>query len=232
MLFRFHAFFRRFCYLMLVVVCLSSCGSAAQPAPAATIAAGPLPADWQRVDIPQVSLALPPEWVVTDAADIDPSSAVTEMANQNPQLKSVLEQGRAALSSGQVQLIAYDLDSERIGETGFPTSVRLGHQAFSEPPSLPTVSDVNEQDLRNTPGFSDVQRTPVAIGNLSATRLTSKLQINDAGGQALTLALEQYVFVNRTDVYVLTFTSPTERQQQYRVIFDRILGTVRVEPTD
>jgi hypothetical protein len=231
MVFRFHSLSLHLFLFTLVVVLLTSCGSSAEPAPAATIAAGPLPADWQRIELPQVSLALPPEWAVIDAADVDPSSAVAEMANQNPQLKAVLEQGRAALTSGQVQLIAYDLDPERVGETGFPTNIRIGHQAFSEPPTLTKVSDVNEQDLRKTPGFTDVQRTPVAIGNLPATRLSSKLHINDAAAQPFTLALEQYVIVSQHDVYVLTFTTASERAEHYRSTFDQILGTIRVEAT-
>ncbi|HEX6287566.1 MAG TPA: hypothetical protein VFZ66_00170 [Herpetosiphonaceae bacterium] len=216
-------------HLVVIALLLSSCGSAARPAPAATIAAGPLPADWQRVDLPQLSLALPPEWAVTDAADVDLSSAVTEMAGQNPQLKTALEQGRAALTSGQVQLIAYDLDPARIGESGFPTNVRLGRHVFPDAPAPETVADVNEQDLRQTPGFSEVQRASVAIGDLTATRLTSKLQINDVAGQPLALALEQYLLINGNDLYVLTFTTPTDRQQSYRAVFDQILGTVRVE---
>jgi hypothetical protein len=178
------------------------------------------------MDVPPVSLALPPEWIVTDAAAIDPSTAVTEMANQNPQLKSVLEQGRAALVSGQVQLIAYDLDPE--SAASFPTNVRLGRQTLPEPPQLPKVSDINEQDLRKTPGFNDVQRAPVAIGDLPATRLTSTLQINDPAGQPL-LAFEQYLMVSGNDVLLLSFTMPQNRQQQYRVIFDQILSTVRIE---
>jgi hypothetical protein len=213
----------------MLAMLVSSCGSSAQPAPAATIATGSLPTDWQRLDVPPVSLALPSEWFVTDVAAIDPGNAVTEMANQNPQLKSVLEQGRAALASGQVQLIAYDLDPERVGETSFPANLRLGRQSFSEPPDLEKVSDINEQDLRKTPGFSEVQRARVTIGNLPATRLTSTLQITDAAGQPLALSSEQYLFTSGNDVLLLSFTVPQSRQQNYRAIFDQILSTVRVD---
>lgn len=215
----------------LIVLLLSSCGSSAPTAPAATIAAGALPNDWQRIDLPPVSLALPAEWAITDASAIDPGSAVTEMANQNPQLKTVLEQGRAALTSGQIQLIAYDLDLDLLRNTGFPTNIRLGRQTFPEAPALDTVSNVNEQDLRNTPGFSDVQRTPVAIGSLAATRLTSRLEINDASGSSLALAFEQYLLVSRNDLFVLTFTAPAEVLPNYRTTFDQILGTLRIDAT-
>ncbi|HEY0604115.1 MAG TPA: DcrB-related protein [Herpetosiphonaceae bacterium] len=219
----------RFIYLALAVLLLSSCGSAAAPEPAATIAAGALPNGWQQIDLPPVSLALPAEWSITDAGMIDSNSAVTEMAGQNPQLKTVLEQGRAALVSGQIQLIAYDLELERLSETGFPTNFRLGRQILPETATLDKVSDANEQDLRNTPGFSEVTRTPVAIGNLDATRLTSKLEIKDAIGNPLALAFEQYVLVSRNDVFVLTFTAPAEVQPSYRTTFDQILGTLRID---
>jgi hypothetical protein len=225
---RFDAFSRWFS-LFCVIALLCSCGSSAAPAPAATIAAGSLPDDWQQVDVPPVSLALPAEWAFTDPGDLDAGGAVTAMAGQNPQLQTVLEQGRSALVAGQIQLIAYDLDPERIGERGFPTNVRLGRQSFPEAPTLDKVSDVNEQDLRNTAGFSEVQRTPVAIGNLDATRLTSKLEIKDALGEPLVLASEQYLLVRGNDLFVLTFTTPAEQLPSYRPIFDQILGTLRID---
>ena len=218
-----------FIYFALTLLLLSGCGSSAAPAPEATIATGALPNDWQQIDLPPVSLALPAEWAITDASMIDPTSAVTEMASQNPQLQTVLEQGHAALVSGQIQMIAYDLEPERLSETGFPTNVRLGRQTFPEAPALDKVSDVNEQDLRNTTGFSEVQRTPVAIGNLDATRLTSKLELKDAIGNPLALAFEQYLLVKGNEVFVLTFTAPAEVQPNYRTVFDQILGTLRID---
>jgi hypothetical protein len=215
--------------LICLIWLLCSCGSSATPAPAATIAAGSLPDGWQQVDVPPVSLALPDEWAFSDPGDLDAGGAITQMASQNPQLQTVLEQGRAALVAGQIQLIAYDLDPERIGDSGFPTNVRLGRQSLPEALTLDKVSDVNERDLRNTAGFSEVQRTPVAIGNLAATRLTSTLEIKDPLGEPLLLAFEQYLLVSGKDLFVLTFTSPAGQSPSYRSVFDQILGTLRIE---
>jgi hypothetical protein len=208
---------------------LAACSTSTQPAPQATIAAAALPADWQRIQQPQFSLALPPEWTVTSAEEMNVADAVNEMAAQNPQLKAVLEQGRAALISGQVQLLAFDLNPERIDISGFPTNIRIGRQTVANPAVLEQVADVNEQDLRNTPGFSEVKRTPVLVSGVPATRLTSQLQVNDTAGQPLTLAVEQYLLVDNKEVFVITLTTPHAQQEAYRTTFDQILATLRLK---
>lgn len=213
-----------FCMLLIV-----GCGGATTPPPEATIAAAPLPADWQRIDLQRMTLALPPEWAVTSPEDIDVSEATTEMATQNPQLKALLEQGRVALQSGQMQIIAYDVAPERVDESGFPTNLRIGQQQFPQAPTLSEVSDANEQELRATAGFSNVQRTPVLLGGTAATRLQSSLQIKDGLGQPVDLALEQYLLLNGKDLQIITLTTPARQQQTYRPIFDQILTTLRVE---
>ena len=211
----------------LTILLLAACGSAPQAAPATTIAAATLPGDWQRIDLPQMALALPPPWVVTAAEDIDPSAAVAEAAAQNPQLAAALERGQIELASGQVQLIAYDLDPANLTTTNYPTNIRVGRQTYPSEPTLQAVADANEQDLRATTGITDVQRAAVEISGNAATRLTSKLQINDTIGNPLTLALEQYLLVNGKDVFIIVFTAPTDQQERYRTIFDQILATLR-----
>jgi hypothetical protein len=211
---------------MLLVV---GCSGSAAPVPEATIAAAPLPADWQRIELQHLSFALPAEWAVTSPEDIDVSEATTEMAAQNPQLKALLEQGRVALQSGQVQIIAYDVAPERADESGFPTNVRIGQQQFPQTPTLNEISDANERELRETAGFSNVQRAAVTLGGTPATRLQSSLQINDGLGQPIDLALEQYLLLNGKDLQIITLTTPARQQQTYRPIFDQILTTLRIE---
>jgi hypothetical protein len=216
-----------FVYMLVTV----ACGGSTTPPPEATIVAAPLPTDWQRIDLPRITLALPPEWAITSPEDIDGSEATTEMAAQNPQLKTLLEQGRVALQSGQVQIIAYDVAPERADESGFPTNLRIGQQQFAQAPTLNEVSDANEQQLRTTAGFSNVQRAGVLLGGTPATRLQSSLQINDGLGQPIDLALEQYLLLNGTDLQIVTLTTPARQQQMYRPIFDQILTTLRNEAT-
>ncbi len=215
--------------MSFVSVLIAGCGSTPAPTPTATIVAAPFPADWQRVELPALSLALPPEWVLTAAEDLDVSDAVTEMATRNPELKALLDQGRTALGSGQVQLIAFDVTPERIDPSGFPTNLRIGQQSFAEAVSLIAISDANEQELRTTAGFSRVERAAVMLGEQPATRLRSTLQINNAVGEPIQLMLEQYLVLRGRELFIVTFTTPSEREQSYRPIFDQILATIRLE---
>lgn len=206
---------------------LSACSSTPQPTPAATISAAALPADWQQIRLPGMSLALPPAWATVAPDALDLNESITAMAAENPELEAALQQGRAELTSGQTQLIAYDFAPENLQDTGFPTNLRIGRQSYPDAPDPQQVADVNEQDLRATSGFSDIQRTPVAIGDLLATRLTSILAVKNEV-QPLRLAIEQYILVIERDVLVLTFTTPEDQQAAYRQTFDQILATLRI----
>lgn len=208
---------------------VAGCGSSA-PAPVATIAAAPLPADWQPVELPEVTFALPPEWSVTAAEDLDFGPAATEMAGQNPQLQELLNQGRIALSSGEVQLIAYDLDLARGDPSGFPANVRVGQQTFAAAPTLSEVGDANERQLRATASFTNVERATVMVGPAPATRLRSTLQIGDAAGQPLQLALEQYLLLQKSSLVIVTLTTTVGQQPLYRETFDSILATMQLKP--
>jgi hypothetical protein len=216
--------------LLCLIGVLSGCGGQSGPPPVATIAAAALPADWQRIELPQTRLALPPQWAVTAAEDVDLSGAIEEAAAQNPQLQALLRSGQADLAAGAIELIAYDLDPANLGETTYPTNIRIGRQSYPQPPALTAVSDVNEQDLKGNASFRDVERAPVELSGRPATRLRSKLQINDSTGNPLALALEQYLLIDGNDVYIITFTMPEQQQTRYRSIFDQILATLQFDP--
>lgn len=206
---------------------LAGCGAGQSAAPVATIAAAALPADWQRIQLPQAELALPPQWAVTAAEDIDGGGTIEEAAAQNPALQTLLERGQAELSAGTIQLIAYDLDPASLEAVPYPANVRIGRQSYPESPTLAAVSDANEQDLKSNASFQEVQRAPVELSGRPATRLTSRLPINDSTGNPLDLALEQYLLIDDKDVYIISFTVPSAQQARYRASIDQILATLR-----
>lgn len=214
-------------FVLGLVGLLSGCGAAQSPAPVATIAAAALPADWQRIELPQAELALPPQWAVTSAEDIELGGSIEEAAAQNPELQALLVRGQTELASGTVQLIAYDLDPASLEAAAYPANLRIGRQSYPEAPALAAVSDVNEQELRSNASFQDVQRAPVELSGRAATRLTSKLPINDSTGNPISLALEQYLLIDDKDVYIISFTVLEDQQARYRSSFDQILATLR-----
>lgn len=220
----------KYVHLMVLVACLAliGCGSSTPP-PAVTIAAAPLPAGWQQATLPGGSLALPPDWSVVAPTDTGLTDALAEAAAQNPQLGAALERSRAELAAGMVQLIAFDLEPNDASQVLYPTNVRVAQQALPNGATLAAVSDANEADLKGTPGFSDVVRAPVQLAERPATRLTSRLTINDGVGEPLPLIVEQYLFVQNADVYVVTFSTPAASQAQYRAVYDQVLATLRID---
>jgi hypothetical protein len=214
----------RFITALLAMAVLVGCGSAPPAAPAATIAAAPLPGDWQRIDTPQFAVAVPPQWTAMTSEDAN-IVAGAELVAQNPDLGTLIDRGMAELAAGQVVLVAYDLDPDNA--TGFTTNLRIGRQTFEEAPALEQIASANQQDLEAQAGFSAIERATVTIGDASAVRLNSKLALNDAVGQPLTLAMEQYLVIDENNVYVITFTVPDNQRAAYRATFDTILSTLR-----
>ncbi len=44
------------------------------------------------------------------------------------------------------------------------------------------------------------------------------------------LILEQYLLLRGQELFIVTLTTPTGREQTYRAIFDQILATIRLKP--
>lgn len=218
---------RRWIAWLLLMCLLSACGSSAPPAPTATIAVAPLPAGWQPLTLPQLEVAIPAEWTPLAAGDVDYTEAAGQLGERNPQLAEALQRAQAELGTGNVMLIAFDLRPDQINQVGYPANLRIGRQSYEQPPNLNEISDVNERDLTQTAGFSDVQRTPIQIGETPATKLWSKLQLSDTTETPLTLIVEQYLMVHSTDVFIISFTVPESTAAQYRTTFDQILATLR-----
>jgi hypothetical protein len=213
---------------ILVVLLLAACSPSAPPEPIAAIPAAATPADWQEIELESLSLALPPAWTVTLADAIDSSPPIDDLIERNPQLAAIVREGEAALRAGQIELVAYDLDPAALDDGDIPTSLRVGSQRSETPPSADQVADANEAQLRATPGFSNVERAPISLGDTAATRLTSTLTITDTAGEPLAFHSEQYLIVDDATVQILSFTLPESNRARSRPVLDQILATVRL----
>ena len=211
---------------MLLYACLAfvlaACGG--QPAAIPTVA---LPQGWQSVREDTLVFALPPAWEVVNAADGNFEGAIDDLAVTNPQLASVAAQGKEALASGQIALMAFDLDQEHVVPT-FTTNLSVGQTQLERIASIDEVGEANEQQLIAN-GFKNVERETVRIGARDVVRLRSALTMQSMSDEPLDLALEQYIVVENQQQYVLTFTTITSERDRMRPIFEQIAGTLQVE---
>lgn len=208
--------------LLLVTLLLAACGTAAPP-----VRSVALPQGWQAVKQAGLAFGLPQGWEVLAADDQNFASALDELVQSNPRLKSVADQTRKALSGGQIKIMAFDLAPED-ALPNFTTNLSIGLQQMDRATSLAEVAGANEAQLRAT-GFTEIERTTARIGGEIVARLSSTMQITDAAGQALPLAFEQYIFLRDQKQYVLTFTTASDQRQKLQPTFDQIARTFQPE---
>ncbi|WP_029215503.1 hypothetical protein [Kallotenue papyrolyticum] len=221
---------RTVCRLMIVLIALVGCGRGGTREAAATITAAAIPPAWQPLTLESLSLALPPGWSAITSAEVDLAPAVEAMSQHNPHLAALLRAGEEALRQGQIEVIAYDLEAAAAMGQPLPASLRIGTQPYSAAPDPQRLAEANVQQLRATPGFSNIEHTTVLIGDVPAARLRSTLTISDTEYQPLTLLNEQYLLVGGTQAHLLSFTLAPNSQPHYRPIIDQILSTLRLTP--
>ena len=207
--------------LVSLLVLLAACGSG----PAVTSVA--LPPGWQTVKQAGFSFALPPAWEVLSAEDGNFESALDDAVRENPRLERVAGQARTALVNRQIKLLAFDLAPED-ELPNYTTMLSIGQQPLEQPVSLAEVTEANERQLQAS-GFSDVNRAIARIAGEDVARLSSTLQINDASGAPLALAVEQFIVLKAQQQYILTFTTVADQRARMQPVFEQIMATLRIE---
>ena len=217
----FNGLSRHYVVAWLGLWLLAACG---RSAPVVTTA--PLPAGWQTVQQSGLSLALPPEWEVLAAEDSSFPGAMDELVRENLRLETVAEQARTAVASGQVKLLAFDLAPED-ALPNFTTNLSIGHQQMEQSVSLRAAVAANEQQLREN-GFGEVQSATRNINGVDVGRLSSTLPIQDAAGEPLHLAFEQFIVLTPGQQHILTFTTAVDQRERMLPVFEQIVSTFQV----
>ena len=190
------------------------------------VTTAPPAAGRQTVQQSGVSLALPPEWEVLAAEDSSFPGAMDELVRENPRLETVAEQARTVVASGQVKLLAFDLAPED-ALPNFTTNLSIGHQQMEQSVSLRAALTANEGQLREN-GFGEVQSATRNINGVDVGRLSSTLPIQDAAGDPLPLAFEQFIVLTPGQQHILTFTTPVDQRERMLPVFEQIVSTFQV----
>jgi hypothetical protein len=190
-----------------------------------TITSVALPSGWQSINRSGLTFALPPDWQVLSTEEGNFEGALDDLVASNPRIAPVAEQTRAALQSGQIKLLAFDL-APADALPNFTTNLSAGQQATTST-SLDEIAAANERQLTAS-GFTAVKRTSVATGTGAAARLTSTYTITGADGSPLQLALTQFIVLHASRQYIFTFTTTADQQGRMQRVFDQIMGTLQI----
>lgn len=208
-------------WVWLVLPLLIACG---QTEPILTAAA--IPAGWQPFQQKGFSLALPPAWQVVTAEQSDIGGTLDSLGSANPQLRPTLAQAKQLFARGQVRLMAFDLDPAHLAP-GFTTNLSLG-VGPAQGASLKQLRTANATQLRATPNFANLTDTDSKVAGLAAAEFGYTMQLQDAGGAAAPLRVDQYLWLYNDTQYLATFTTTPNQFATLLPIFRQLLDTLRM----
>ncbi len=211
---------RRWMWLGLFLV-LVACG---QVAPTLTAAA--IPPGWQPLQQKGLTLALPPAWQVITSEQYEVGSSLDSLASTNSQLRPTLDRAKQLFSTGQVQLMAFDLDPAQLGP-GFTTNLTLGIVP-AQGASLTQIRAANTAQLRATPDFTNLSDSDSKVAGLPSVEFGYTLKLQDAGGAVKPLQVDQYLWLANDTQYVATFTTTPTQTTTLKPTFRHVLDTVRM----
>lgn len=211
---------KQFLWIVVCIVCFTACGGVPQP----TLTAAAIPAGWQPLAQTGFSLAMPPTWEVLSPEDADLSGGLAAAAQANAPLGEALSQAQASLAAGQLRVVAYDLnpDAETDALTNFSVGVLPAEGA-----TLAQLRTANLAQLRGMAQVADIADQAAVVGGLPAAQWRYTLQVNAADGVASPRAIVQYLVVQRTEQYLLTFSSTPSSTTTLAPVFQQVVDTLR-----
>lgn len=169
------------------------------------------------------AIALPPEWLHIDLNPEAFSDALAISGEVNPDLDALFtsETLRNLVISG-IKFYALDPSIEAIN-LGLPTSINILSIDLGIELPLDTLMAINLQEIANLadPDYPLIaERTK--ISNLEAEEITYSAEMMGLGGTMVPILFKQFVMIDGSVQYIITFGAPLELEGKYLEIFDEI----------
>jgi hypothetical protein len=185
-----------------------------------------LKAGWKR-EAPAgqgFSVGLPPGWnsVSTKSAD----DAFNSLKAANPDLANLVKDQLGQSLSSLIKLLAFDVQSPTLAQQ-FATNMNVVVAPTGTGVSFEAFLQANLAQLRQTPGLGSTLRSEnVGLQAGRSAKVTSQLTVNAPGGQQ-TVAITQYLLVNASRGYIISFSTLPSHVGSYTTLFQEIAETFR-----
>jgi hypothetical protein len=181
---------------------------------------------WKRVAAAAegFSVGMPPGWESVSTTDAD--KAFEALQSANPQLAALVKDQLGGSLSSLIKLLAFDTKSPTLAQQ-FATNMNVVVAPAAGVP-IETFLEQNLIQLRKTPGLSSVESRRMELPSGPAGSVTSQLTVNAPGG-AQQVAITQYLVVNGTNGYIMSFSTLPSFKQTYVRLFEQIAETFRFD---
>jgi hypothetical protein len=205
--------------------------------PTSSVAEGP-PADvdasngWRRISVAErgFSLEVPDGWEELSPAIIGESGIMEQLLAANPDAAVALEQARAALSSGQIALFAFDTDVEGLA-AGFATNLNMIDVGPVEGTVEQAAAEVTETVRQQIPLTGDVESDMVSLPAGDAALIRYEWEVDDGEGTTARVSVTQYAIIGASgNGYILSMSAASDDAGRHEETFRRIAESFREEP--
>jgi hypothetical protein len=215
---------------LALVGCSPSASAPTSPTPTITVAPSPSPTStpepkWVVEESAQgrFSLALPPKWkrIELDAQAWDRAANAID----DPQVKAIFGAQFPALAASGAVFVAFDFTPERV-TSGFVTNLNIIRSRLGGTYSLDFIVQVSAGQLEALDSVAKpVEHVRVTLPVGPAEHFKYTINTKRSTGAALSYNVIQYVLVDGTDEYILTFSCSPTWAETYAPVFDRIAQT-------
>lgn len=191
------------------------------------------PEGWERTVVAGqgFSLALPEEWEPLSARTIGDDDAIGELIEAYPRAAPAIEQGQAAIASGQIALFAFDTGTESI-RSGFASNVNAINVGPVQGTADDAAVDVAEAIQQQIPISGDVETETVTLPAGEAALVRYEWAVEEAEREAIGISVTQYAIIGERsgDGYILSMSTATTAEDRYAEVFRQIAESFMEEP--
>lgn len=173
------------------------------------------------------AISVPTTWQTLPVKPEELAAALTSVRQSNPELADALGANAVSLMQNGVKFWAFALDDQPV-QSEFATNITVTHQLLPNSVSFETFVAVNRNQLNAlTSRSGEIENEQTMLSGLPAERLRYNLKF-DSGAAPFTAAITQYLVLNGSHAYVVTFATRADRVEQYKGVFDQSAQSLRL----
>ncbi len=174
------------------------------------------------------AIAVPARWQKLPLNPPELEGSLQVIRRSNPDLATALGARAQELLSTGVKFWAFDFDPNSL-QSKFGTVLTITHQVQPNASSFDTFVLVNASQIEQlTSRQGPVNHTRVSLGGFPAEKFRYNMTYQPNGDKPVTTAIVQYLLLNGTNAYVLTYATPLDQLDRYTATFDQSSASFRI----
>lgn len=183
------------------------------------------PDGWQRILVADqgFSLAIPDDWEQLSPDVIGDSGVMEDMLEANPEAAAAIQQGQAAIASGEIAFFAFDASDESV-QSGFATNINAINVGPVQGTAEDAARDVAAAITQQIPVLGEVETTTVSLPAGDAALVRYEWEITDGEASSVAVTVHQYAIIaGATETgFILSMSAASDVVDRYDDVFRQI----------